>query len=116
MLTGIIFVSIPVLAYAQTISYKDAIMVIGANVAAKIDKNDIVAIAGFQSATPQFTNRVIDDLTNLLVDGKVRIVDRQNLDKIHDEQNYQLSGYVDDDSAVSIGHELGATAIISVCL
>jgi hypothetical protein len=48
----------------------------------------------------------------MLVNRSVRVVDRQNLDKIHDEQNYQLSGYVDDDSAVSIGHELGATTII----
>jgi hypothetical protein len=87
-------------------------MVIAVNVEAKITGDDIVAIIGFQSETPQFTNRVIDDLTNKLVNGNVRMVDRQNLEEIHAEQNYQLSGYVDDDSAVSIGHELGATAII----
>jgi hypothetical protein len=107
-----IFAIMSVLTYAQTVSYKDAIMVIAANVAAKIDKNDIVAIVSFQSATSQFTNRVIDNLTNMLVDGNVRVIDRQNLDKIHTEQDYQLSGYVDNDLAVSIGHELGATAII----
>jgi hypothetical protein len=47
-----------------------------------------------------------------LIAGKARVVERQNLEKIHAEQNYQLSGYVDDDSAVSLGHELGATASI----
>ena len=29
------------------------------------------------------------------------------------EQNFQLSGYVDDDSAVSIGKFLGATVVIT---
>jgi curli biogenesis system outer membrane secretion channel CsgG len=103
---------IPALAYAQAVSYNDAIKVIAVNIEAKITSADIVAIVSFQSSTSQFTNRVIDDLINELVKGNARVVDRQNLEKIHAEQNYQLSGYVDDDSAVSIGHELGAAAII----
>lgn len=99
-------------AYAQAVSYKEAIKVIAVNIGAKISRHDVTAIANFQSSTSQFTNRVIDDLTGALVQGGARVVDRQNLERIHAEQNYQLSGYVDDNSAVSIGHELGATVII----
>lgn len=112
ILRCIILTGLPILGYSQNISYKDAIMVIAANIDAKITRNDIAAIVGFQSETLQFTARVIDDLTNKLVNGNVRMVDRQNLERIHAEQDYQLSGYVDDNSAVFIGHELGATAII----
>ena len=102
----------PVSAYAQSVSYNDAIKVIAVNIESKVISTDIVAIVGFQSSTFQFTNRVIDDLTDKLLAENVRVIDRQNLEKIHSEQDYQLSGYVDDDSAVSIGHELGATGII----
>jgi hypothetical protein len=102
----------PAPAYAQSVPYNEAIKVIAANIEAKITSADIVAIAGFQSSTSQFTNRVIDDLINELVAGKARVVDRQNLERIHAEQDYQLSGYVDDNSAVFIGHELGAAVII----
>jgi hypothetical protein len=99
-------------AYGQTVSYKDAVKLIAANIEAKVKKSDIIAIVDFQAATRQFSNRVIDNLTNELVARNTRIIDRQNLDKIHAEQEYQYSGYVDDEAAVSLGHELGATAII----
>jgi hypothetical protein len=102
----------PALAYGQSVSYNDAIRAIAVNIEEKITSADIAAIAGFQSSTSEFTNMVIDDLINELVAGKARVVDRQNLEKIHAEQDYQLSGYVDDNSAVFIGHELGATVII----
>lgn len=99
-------------AFGQTLLYNDAIKIIASNIQSKTTGNDIVAIVNFQTTTSQFSNRVINDLTNGLIAEKVRIIDRQNLDKIHAEQQYQLSGYVDDKYAVSIGHELGATAII----
>jgi hypothetical protein len=73
---------------------------------------DIVAIVGFQSDTEPFTSKVIDDLIEELLANNARVVDRQHLEEIRSEQDYQLSGYVDDQFAVSIGHELGATVII----
>jgi hypothetical protein len=99
-------------AFGQTLPYKDAIKIIASNIQSKITGNDIVAIVNFQAATSQFSNKVMNDLTNELIMERVRIIDRQNLDKIHVEQQYQISGYVDDKYAVSIGHELGAAAII----
>ena len=72
--------------YGQTVSYKDAVKIIAANIEAKVSSADIVAIVAFQTATRQFSSRVIDDLTNELIAGNTRIIDRQNLDKIHAEQ------------------------------
>jgi hypothetical protein len=83
-----------------------------ARIKAKVSAKDIVAIADFQAATSQFSVRVIDDLIYALIEINVRVVDRQNLNAVRAEQNYQYSGYVDDDSAVSLGRELGAKAII----
>jgi hypothetical protein len=40
-------------------------------------------------------------------------VDRTSIDVVLTEQNFQMSGYVDDDSAVSIGKLLGAAVVIT---
>jgi hypothetical protein len=44
---------------------------------------------------------------------KLVVVDRANLDKIREEQGFQLSGEVDDNSAKNIGKLLGAGAIVT---
>jgi hypothetical protein len=98
--------------YGQNVRYKEGLKLAAERIGAKISAEDIAAVAGFQAATPRFSGRVIDDLIDELMAVNVRVVDRQNLDAIHAEQEYQYSGYVDDESAVSLGRELGATAII----
>ena len=44
---------------------------------------------------------------------KYRIAERRRLDAIRQEQNFQMSGYVDDNSAVSIGKFLGANIVVT---
>ena len=44
---------------------------------------------------------------------KFRIVDRRRLEQIRLEQNFQMSGEVDDTSAISIGNMLGANIVIT---
>jgi TolB-like protein len=57
---------------------------------------------------------VIEELEFQFVDSKkFKIVDRKTLDTIGTEQNFQLSGDVDDNSAVSIGKMLGANIVIT---
>ena len=56
----------------------------------------------------------LEELTLLLVrTQKFRVVDRRNLDVIRAEQQFQLSGEVDDETAVSIGHLIGAAFVIA---
>jgi hypothetical protein len=40
------------------------------------------------------------------------VVDRKDVEKVLAEQNFQVSGLVDDDTAVGLGHLLGAEVII----
>ena len=42
----------------------------------------------------------------------IRIVDRRNLEQVTDEQRFQLSGRVADDSAVQVGKWLGADSMV----
>ena len=42
----------------------------------------------------------------------IKIVDRRNLDQITEEQRFQLSGRVSDDSAVRVGRWIGADSMV----
>jgi curli biogenesis system outer membrane secretion channel CsgG len=49
----------------------------------------------------------------LVQTGKYRVVERKDIDIIRREQNFQLSGDVDDATAVSIGRMAGAKIVIT---
>ena len=98
--------------YTQTISYRDAINRIAFSIESKLNGNAPIAIIKFDSSSERFSNRIINDLTETLINDGVIVVDRQNLEKVLAEQNFQLSGYVSDESVVRIGQMLGAQFII----
>ncbi|GHU83190.1 hypothetical protein FACS189468_8140 [Spirochaetia bacterium] len=73
-----------------------------------------VALVSMASSSTQFSEYVISRLEAVIVSGKrLVVVDRANLDKVRDEQGFQLSGEVDDDSAKAIGKLAGAGAIVT---
>jgi hypothetical protein len=73
-----------------------------------------IAVIGVASAESGEGEFAAEELTLLLVNLKrYRVVDRWNLDVIRTEQNFQLSGEVDDNTAVSIGHLVGAGVVIT---
>jgi len=79
-----------------------------------LDKGTKVALINVQSPTSQFSEYVLTYLESILVNnGKLIVVDRANLDKIRQEQGFQLSGEVSDESAKTIGKLLGAGAIVT---
>jgi hypothetical protein len=73
-----------------------------------------VALVSVASSSAQFSEYVISRLEAALVSGrKLIVVDRANLDRVREEQGFQLSGEVDDNSAKAIGKLLGAGAIVT---
>jgi hypothetical protein len=57
---------------------------------------------------------VMEEIEYQLVNsGQFTLVDRKKLDEIRAEQDFQLSGEVDDNDAVSIGHMTGAKIVIT---
>jgi hypothetical protein len=73
-----------------------------------------VALVSVASSSTQLSEYVISRLEAALVSGKkLVVVDRANLDKVREEQGFQLSGEVDDNSAKNIGKLLGAGAIVT---
>jgi len=73
-----------------------------------------IAVLNFSSNWQELSAYVIDELNNAIVrDGALTVVDRQQLDVVRREQNFQMSGDVDDQSAQSIGKFLGAQSVLS---
>jgi hypothetical protein len=81
---------------------------------AKIPSKTMVALVSVASPSTAFSTQVLTRLESAIVSsGKLVVVDRANLDKVREEQGFQLSGEVDDESAKSIGKLLGAGAIVT---
>ena len=80
----------------------------------RIPSGTMVALVSVASPSTAFSTQVLTRLESAIVsNGKLVVVDRANLDKVREEQGFQLSGEVDDESAKSIGRLLGAGAIVT---
>jgi hypothetical protein len=79
-----------------------------------IPERSRVAVVNIASGDSDEGVFLINELTLLFVNArKFTMIERRDIDAVLTEQNFQLSGYVDDDSAVSIGKFLGATVVIT---
>jgi hypothetical protein len=79
-----------------------------------IPESSSIAVISIASAGPEEGEFAVEELILFLVSSKkYSIVDRRSLELVREEQNFQLSGEVDDDTAVSIGHLTGAEIVIT---
>ena len=73
-----------------------------------------IAIINVQSGSTALTEYVIDELISNAVNDRIfSVVDRQQLDTVRAELNFNMSGEVSDQSAQSVGQMLGAQTIIT---
>jgi len=80
----------------------------------RIPAGTMVALVSVASPSTAFSTQVLTRLESAIVgNGNLVVVDRANLDKIREEQGFQLSGEVSDESAKAIGQLLGAGAIVT---
>jgi len=106
--------SSPVTTNRKADSLREAIEQAGGNISESIEAGVSIAVISITDADPFEGEYALEELTMLLVNAKkFRIVDRRNLDIIREEQQLQLSGDVDDETAVSIGHLTGAAFVIT---
>ncbi|GHT68367.1 hypothetical protein FACS1894110_15730 [Spirochaetia bacterium] len=95
--------------------YLDSAISEGANyIIGRLSSGAKVAIVNIQSPTANLTNYIIDTLSMYLVNkDSFFVIERSELGAIQKEQHYQLSGEVSDETAVSIGQQLGTQFIIT---
>ena len=109
-----------VIRHTETISTSsiqkvtDAVRNVSVEIAERLPGSSTIAVLNIFSDSRNTSEYIISELEyNLVNFGKFRIVDRRQLDQIRNEQNFQLSGDVSDDSAISIGNMLGANIVIT---
>jgi hypothetical protein len=80
----------------------------------ELPEKTIIAVLSISSRDREIAVFVMDEIEYQLVDSrKFEMVDRKMLDTIRNEQSFQASGEVSDDSAISIGNMLGANIVIT---
>jgi TolB-like protein len=80
----------------------------------KLPLNTKVAFVSVQSPTENLSNYIIDTAVMHLVNkDSFTVIERSELGVLEKEQLYQMSGEVSDETAVSIGHQLGVQVIIT---
>jgi TolB-like protein len=79
-----------------------------------IPENATVAVLSISSTNLDTASWAIDELEYQMVNAKMfKMVDRKTLDAVRSEQNFQMSGEVSDESAISIGDMLGASIVVT---
>lgn len=70
------------------------------------------------SSTSSYADYAVEDLEYNIVSAGYgfRLIDRQQIERIRNEQQFQLSGEVDDSSAVDIGKMAGANVVIVISI
>mgnify|MGYP004511505839 FL=1 len=103
----------PVSAASTNAMVYDAVLEDAAKELSKVIGTDTtVAIVAEDPNSDAFPQRLSSDLEMALMDKGCLVLDRSNIDAIVSELEFQTSGLVDDDQAVSIGYMLGARMMI----
>jgi tetratricopeptide (TPR) repeat protein len=95
------------------LSLDDAIAASAADIAGKLPPGTRVAIVAFESPHGNLSAYIMDEVTGALVDGSLEVADRNNLEYVYKELNFQMSGDVSDETAQAIGRFLGARYVIT---
>jgi tetratricopeptide (TPR) repeat protein len=95
------------------LSLEEAVELSAEKIAADLPAGSRIAIVAFSSENTNLSEYIMDELTGALVDRRLEVADRQNLEYVYRELNFQMSGTVSDESARSIGKFLGVDLVIT---
>ena len=91
----------------------DAIEQSAEQIAGNLPAGSRVAIVAFESEHDNISDYIMEELTGALFDRNIEVADRQNLEYVFKELDFQMSGEVSDESAKSIGKFLAADMVIT---
>jgi TolB-like protein len=106
---------IPAIAFSQSAFTIDAALSNSTTYfSGRLPADTKVLVLNCTSKWPDLSDYIIEELIGYIVnEGKLAVVDRQNLETIRKEMDFQLSGEVSDETAQSIGKKLGAQTIMT---
>lgn len=83
------------------------------DVSARVSSKTILCVLNFDSQSKEMGEYIRDELISSFSENpNIRIVTRQHMDKVNKELDYQTSGYVSDETALSLCQRLGAQSIV----
>jgi hypothetical protein len=99
-----ILVLFPVIVFTQNALTIDAALNNSTSYfSGRILNNTKVVVLNFSSKWPDLSDYIIEELIGYIInEGKLTVVDRQNLETIRKEMDFQLSGEVSDETALGI--------------
>ena len=90
-----------------------ALLHVADDVSARVSAKTILCVLDFDSKSKDMGVYIRDSLISSFSENpNIRIVTRQNMDKVNAELDYQYSGYVSDETALSLCQRLGAQEIV----
>jgi TolB-like protein len=96
------------------LSFDDALGTGMQKIESDLPEGSQVAILDFKSDNENLSSYIIEEMYDKMVNfGKLVIMERSRTDTIAMEVGYQLSGEVDDNEIINIGHQLGADYVIT---
>ncbi|MCL2440176.1 MAG: tetratricopeptide repeat protein [Treponema sp.] len=98
---------------ADGLSLMEAIEKSAEKIASDLPSGSRVVITAFESENEGLSQYVIEELISSLISFNIEVVDRDNLEYVYQELNFQTSGYVNSESAAAIGGFLGAQFVIT---
>ncbi|MCL2374292.1 MAG: hypothetical protein FWC65_03515, partial [Treponema sp.] len=82
-------------------SLLDAIKLSAERLARDIPAGSRVAIVAFESEHQNLSGFIMEELAGALIDIGIEVVDRQNLELVSGELEFQMTGFVSDETALS---------------
>jgi TolB-like protein len=105
---------ISAIIYSQQHTLDNAAYLSSVDIAQRVAPNSSFAVVNINSLSDDLSIHIITLLeTGLVNTDKLSIVSRQRINTVLNEQNFGLSGYVDDNSAQRIGYLLGAKFVMT---
>ncbi|MDR0655008.1 MAG: hypothetical protein LBG22_01730 [Treponema sp.] len=99
-------------ALAADITIETSLSRAAEKIIVKIPEGTRMAIVYVTAKDAEIAEFIANELEYIMLERDLTLIDRSNLDSIRKEQNFQLSGEVDDNQAVSVGKMAGAEVII----
>jgi TolB-like protein len=100
--------------HAQTYTLDYAINDAVDQLSGTLNRGSMVAVLSMRTDSSRMASYLVEEITSTIVNQRLfTVVDRSQLDLIRQEEQFQLSGEVSDESAQAIGKKLGAQVIIT---
>jgi tetratricopeptide (TPR) repeat protein len=95
------------------LSLDEALEKAAGDIAGTLPAGTRVAIVAFDSESENLSEYIMEELSGALVEGGMEVADRGNLPYIYNELDFQMSGSVSDETALSVGKFAGAGVVIT---